>query len=350
MAFWRSFMQVTVVVAGLVGCSSPAEDGKETGEVGEDTGGGGSGTLWRPAGAGTAYFVDGVEDNSLFHLELTRANDPREGEAYYGWVSKGGEDPIALGEIPVTAEEVNFDSDIGVNALIEGYDTFEAWATDNGGTAREGEKLWEGAVNPVVYGVIQTLLISSPDTPDGQGSLRSLESAVQVIEARAQSVIDASFDLDAFNAESEAIANGLEGTEEDRNDDGRVDTIDGQLGILNDGGYVDLILVDLRAASDQVAPGDPIKDYANYAYDCSQSIEEHVHYASIDADVGSICVSEKSCDARMADVLVELGYALDGEDENENGVIDDLATPTEGTIECAITYISQMAQMTVATP
>lgn len=343
----RSFIGCVWLVL-LAACDGPdEEDNKETGTEEDDTGGGGSGSLWRPAGEGTAYFADGAEDNSLFHLELTRCNDPDEGEAYYGWVSRGGEEAISLGEIPVSAEEVYFEYDIGVNALTEGYDTFEAWATDNGGTAREGTQLWVGEVNPVIYGVIQTLLISSTDTPDGEGSLRSVETAVENIRTEAQGAIDAEFSMDDFQASGEAVANALEGTSEDRNDDGTVSTIDGQLGVLDDAGYIAIILSDLDEASDQVDPGDPIKDYANYAYDCTQRIEAHAAEAALDADIASICLSEETCESRMTDAVVYLDYALAGQDVDENGAIEDL---TEGTIECAINYVSQMAQMTVTTP
>jgi hypothetical protein len=336
-------------IAGLaVGCTGGSADGKDdTADTEEDTGGGGTGDLWRASGSGVAYFLDGSGDNSLFHMELTRCTPPAEGEAYYGWVSRGGEDAIALGEITVTNEEVYFEADIGENAIIGGYDTFEAWATDNGGTAREGTLLWQGQVDAVVYDVIQNLLISSDATPDGQGSLRSVESAVQALRNAGQEVVDAGFVQSEFQAAGEAIANGLEGTSEDHNDDGTVSTLPDQLGVLSDGGYIDLILSDLDAATLQVDPGNPIKDYINYAYDCTQAIETHARYAAVSADVVSICLSEDSCESRMLDALTELGYALDGQDLNEDGTIDLL---TEGTIECALSYVSEMVQMAVSTP
>lgn len=322
-------------------------DPDDTDIEGDDTGGGGTGSLWRAAGSGTAYFADGTVDNSLFHLEMTRCTEPREGEAYYGWVSKGGLEPIGLGEITVEAEEVYFEGDIGVNAIIEGYDTFEAWAGEDAATAQEsGTELWAGRVDTVVYDVIQTLVIASDETPDGQGSLRSVETAVQALRDEGQAALDATFDQDSFTATCEGIANALEGVEEDRNDDGTTSTIPDQFGVLNEGGYIDLILADLTAASAQVDPGNPIKDYANYAYDCAQNIEAHAFIASIDADVGSVCLSEDTCDIRLSDAVLELDYALDGQDADESGTIDLL----EGTIECAIGYVSQMAQMTVEVP
>ncbi len=337
------------LITGIsVGCTgTDGTDKADTDTPEDDTGGGGTGDLWRPAGSGVAYFLDGADDNSLFHLELTRCTDPAEGEAYYGWVSKGGEEAISVGEITVTNEEVYFEYDIGENAIIAGYDTFEAWATDNGGTAREGRELWTGQVDPVIYDVIQNLLIQSDATPDSQGSLRSVESAVQNVKVVAQTAIDDSFNQATFRAAAESVANSLEGTDDDRNDDGRVDVIEGQLGVLGEGGYVELILADLDSASAQVDPGNPIKDYANYAYDCTQAIEEHAFYAAINADVASICLEEASCETQMQEAIVEIDYALVGYDENEDGTIDLL---TEGTIECAINYISQMAQMTVETP
>ena len=267
---------ICAAILGLVGCTG--KDGGPSADDsggGDDTGGGGgTGSMWRPAGTGTAWFLDGTVDNSLFHLEMTRCNEPREGEAYYGWVSQGGDasTAISLGEIEVAGDEVYFEADIGENAIIGQYDTFEAWASTDG-TTENGTQLWVGQVNPVIYDVIQTLLISSDATPDGDGSLRSVESAVEAIRVRGQEAVDGEFVLADFTDDAEAVANGLAGTSTDRNDDGTVDTMEGQLGIIGDSGYVELIKADLDAASAQVDPGDPIKDFANYAYDCTQAIE-----------------------------------------------------------------------------
>src|SRR4051812_22504206 len=83
----------------FVGCTGTDKAATETDGTGDDSGAGGSGTTWRAEGSGSAYFADGSEDDSLFHLEVSRAAPPRDGEAYYGFVSRGGADPIALGEI-----------------------------------------------------------------------------------------------------------------------------------------------------------------------------------------------------------------------------------------------------------
>lgn len=341
---------ISVAVLGLVGCTGKdgTGNGDDTGGADDTGGGGGTGTLWRPAGQGTAWFLDGTADNSLFHLEMTRVNEPREGEAYYGWISVSGDasSKISVGEIAVTGDEVVFEFDVGENAIIAGYDTFEAWASTDG-MEGSGEQLWAGQVNTVIFDVIQNLLISSDSTPDGQGSLRSVETAVEAIRVRAQEAVDGEFSLDSFTEEAEAVSNGLAGTSTDRNDDGTVTTMEGQLGIIGESGYVELIKADLDAASAQVDPGDPIKDFANYAYDCTQAIEAHADNAADEADVATICTGEESCDERMTDAIVEIDYALSGQDVNEDGTIDLL---TEGTIECAISYVSEMAQMTVETP
>ncbi len=352
MSLWRSFMGLVVLPAVLGGCDGTADGNVDDTAVvvEDDTGGGGTGTIWRASGAGTAYFLDGALDNSLFHLELTRCTPPREGEAYFGWVSNAGADRIALGEIVVDGEEVIFEADIGANAIIRGYDTFEAWATTNGGTAPEGEQLWVGQVDPVIYGVIQTLLIASDATPDGEGSLRSVEASVQTIREEAQGFIDRTFDLARSQDGAEGVSNALYGTEDDRNDDGTVSVMEGQIGVLNDAGYIEIIKADLAVAAEQVDPSNPIRDYINYAYDCTKAIGGHAEDAAIDADIGSICMDEGSCDGRFQNVLDGLGFALDGADLNEDGVIDDFSEPAEGTIECAISFVSQMAQMTVDTP
>jgi hypothetical protein len=337
-------------ITGLsIGCTGAATDDKvDTAEATDDTGGGGSGELWRPSGSGVAYFLDGTAGNSLFHLELTRCTEPAEGEAYYGWVSRGGADPIPLGEIACSNEEVYFEHDIGENAIIGGYDTFGAWATDDGGaTPGTGTALWAGQVDPVVYGVIQELLIASDVTPDGQGSLRAVSAAVASASQLAQDTMGAPYDANAYNAAGESIANTLDGAMEDRDGDGTASSIAGLLPVLGAGGYLEIIFDDLQSATARVEPGNPIKDYIEHAYDCTENIETHVYNASISADIAAVCLSESSCDTRFEDVVEDLGYALSGYDANEDGTVDLL---TEGTIDCAITYASEMAQMAVEVP
>ena len=98
-------------------------------------------------------------------------------------------------------------------------------------------------------------------------------------------------------------------------------------------------------AAHQIAPTHPIKDLANYAYDCTQLVGTYAKQAAQVADNVALGItSEEDCDARLAESNTMLQYALDGYDTNEDGIIDDL---TEGTINCSIYYVSQMAYMEV---
>jgi hypothetical protein len=338
-----------LIVSPAVGCSGDGAGVKDSGDSATDDtgeGGGGGGVQWRPTGSGVAYFADGTTDNSLFHLEMSRVIDPEEGTAYYGFVSKGGVDPIAVGAITPNGEEVSFEADIGENAIIEGYDTFEAWANADG-TQGSGEQLWAGQVDPVIYGVVQNLLIASTDTPDGQGSLRSVESAVEDLRDFSQSIVDAPPDLTEIRRDAEGITNAIRGEGEDLDADGTVTVHGSALSILGDAGYINLILSDLDAVAAQVEPTDPIREDANRAYDCTQAIEAHARNAALDAEVTSAAAAEATAMTTLGRAIDELGYALDGQDTNGDGTVD---AETEGTIECAVLYVSEMAEMSVTTP
>ena len=97
----------TIALGALLagGCSDKGGgSGSDTGGTGSgDDGGGGSGggdggPTWRPSGLGTAYFADGSEDGSLFHLEMQAVPGPRDGEAYYGWLLDADGESIALAD------------------------------------------------------------------------------------------------------------------------------------------------------------------------------------------------------------------------------------------------------------
>ena len=130
---------ILIVLVACSGTGSKSESGGGDSSIATDDtgGGGGSGDKWLPAGTGFGWFVDGTTDNSVFHLEMAQTRPPKDGEAYYGWISKSGQDPIALGEIPVTGEDLIFEADLGADAVLGGYDTFEAYATDNGGASAD---------------------------------------------------------------------------------------------------------------------------------------------------------------------------------------------------------------------
>ncbi|MFZ5478866.1 MAG: hypothetical protein ACOZNI_18985 [Myxococcota bacterium] len=334
-------MRLTLLSVLLVACDGDKGETPDT-TAGDDTGEGGGGSVWSAAGSGTAYFADGAEDNSLFHLELGRCEPPAEGKAYFGFVSRGGEDPIALGEIPVTGEDVIYDGETGVNAIVEGYYTFEAWHNDSG-VLGEGDPLWAGEIDTTVYAVIQNLLIASDSTPEGEGSLRSLETTVQDIRDDALAVIGTSPGVDALNDAGEGYYNAINGTETDLNGGGAV-VYGEHLPILGETGYLELIFADFDAASGELEPGDPVKELVADAYDCAQRIEDYASAASLHAQIAAVSAADTTAQAEIYDMSDQLGYALDGYDDDEDGSID---VATEGTIECAVDYVSQMAQMAV---
>jgi hypothetical protein len=340
-----------IALLGLVACSGDGDgtgEGKDSNTVTDDTGGGGGGgNTWAVSGEGYAWFVDGTEGNSVLHLELAQTRAPKDGEAYYGWVSKGGQDPIPTGEIQVSGEELIFEGELGINAVAEGYDTFDAWATTNGGTAQEGTHLWTGQVDPVIYGVVQNLLVASPNTPDGLGSLRSLEAYIDQIRTEIQANASGT-DIDALQILSEKVSNGINGAEEDENDNGQIDKFGFQFGILNTGGYIDLILSDINDASHEVDPTDPIKEFGNNAYDCTQLIEDKAKAAASDSGTASVTGAAESAVTQLLSADENLGYARDGQDGDDEGT--DIDPLTEGTLSCSIFYISEMMRMRVLTP
>lgn len=334
----------------LLACSGSDKNPDNTGTTGtatDDTGGGGgSGDNWLPSGTGYGWFVDGQEDNSVFHLEMAQTQAPKDGEAYYGWISKGGADPVGLGEIVVTGEDVLFEGEIGTDAILHGYDTFEAYATANGGSAPDGTLLWVGAVDPTIAAIVHDLLIESTRTPDGLGSLRSLQAYIaQLQEAVADAVAEQ--DIVSLHVKAEKIANAIDGTADDVDNNGTVEQFPWQIGVVGENGYVNLIFSDLDSASAQVTPPNPIKDFAKGAYDCTQLVESHAKNASKPARTATAAGALASGQAQLQQVATELTYAVDGvEGEDTDTVIDPV---TEGTLTCAIYYVAEMARMSVTT-
>lgn len=330
------------------GCTD--DKGKGQGDTGEGGGGGGGGgddtgetDLWRAMGAGEAYLVDGKSDNSLFTLDLENTTPPRDGEQYWGWLTGGASD-IELGAIEVTGDTVFFQGEIGLNGLLEGYDSFEAWAGPDSGARETGDALWHGEIDPSLKSAYEDLLLSSSDTPDGEGSVRTVETTAETTITYAQEAIDQSLGVTEIYDIAEAVHNAITGGNEDVDGDGTTHTIDGVMPILGDDGLILLILEDLDAASAAVEPGHPIKDLANYAYDCTQRIEEHAEGAATQAGLATVCGSEDACDGYLAEAIEHLQYTLEGYDTNGDDEID---LEVEGTIECAVFFVSQMAYMDV---
>jgi hypothetical protein len=320
--------------------------GGDGGSSGGDDGGTGNDEHWSPSGEGIGYLVDGALDNSVFHLDIGQANYPRTDESYHGWLSVGGADPLALGEITVTATNFSFETELGLNALVAGYDTFHAFAGTGPDADSTGTALWQGAIDPELKGAYEALLLAKEGTPDGEGSLRTIESMVELLIEHVEEVKGLASVPADFAPWAEGIVNVLEGTEEDLDDDGVVNLLDGLSPILGDAGLVELIKDDLAIASASVEPLHPVKDLANWAYDCTQRIEGFAKQASREANVALVCTSMELCNQQMDETVDNLEWALGGFDTDESGDIDLI---DEGTIECALYFASRMAYMDVAT-
>lgn len=338
----------------LLGCTGDKEGSAGDSGVSGDDGTGGSdgsdgtgGETWRASGTGIAYLVDGTDANSLFHLEVNNASAPRSGEAYYGFLSGGSTGTVSLGEITLDdSGSLVFETDIGFNGLVDGMDSFAAFMAASEAEAQDGEPVWSGQINPELRTAYEELLIADPTTADGSGSLRSIALTAQAAQDVVTEALGLS-DLAGIQVRGEIISNGLQGLEEDLNNDEAASTLDGVHPILREGGGIELVLEDLSTASFSVEPGHPVKDLANYAYDCTQRIEGYVRFAANRGGVASVSASTSSAQEKLLEAQDNLDFALSGQDENGDGTVDDI---TEGTIGCAVTFVSQMAYMDVTTP
>jgi|GEM_PF-3599075 len=333
------------------GCTSA--DGTTSKDQGGDTGiGGDTGEevvdTWRAKGSGYAYLLDGTDDHSLFRLEIQGTLIPRDGHSYYGWLMGGSDGYKLMGPIPVNVSEVEFEVDIGVNGLLNGYNEFKVFQHNeeplNPGI---GDPVWEGSMPQDSLELVQSLLGGTQAT--GEGSLRSTETTAESIIAAAQAAIDGFTDLPTFNRQAEAIWNAITGTTEDVDQNGEVDTVEGlEKGLVGDSGHVPEILADLTAAFDAfggINAEDHVREAIDNAYDCIQRVEAHALRAQDYAGVATVCAAQGSCQNTMETVVERLNMALNGEDINEDGVID--VDQNEGTIECSIEYISRLVGFTV---
>ena len=321
-------------------------------QTSDDTGGGsgsgGASDTWRPSGQGEAWLLDGDEDNSLFRLELDYALVPRDGEGYFGWLSGDGVESVDLGPIDVSDDfTVIFEYELGFNALRDGYDRFDAYAGPNQAAARtSGTHLWSGLIDPDLRAAYEELLIGSAGTVEEEGTLRSIQTTAERILVYVQETIGMER-MTEVHQRAEAVSNAILGEEEDLDDDGEARTVLGTQPILGDEGLISMVLSGLDIASGSVEPGHPIKDLANWAYDCTQRIESYAETAYSRARISTVCASVSSCDDGMEDAEANLGWAMSGQDLDEDGSIE---INEEGTIECAIFHVSRMAVMEVSTP
>jgi hypothetical protein len=273
---------------------------------------------------------------------------PRDGEHYFGWLSAEGQEDVALGPIDVQEDgSVMLAFELGFNALAAGYDGFSGWAgADEASAQIQGTHLWEGQVDQDLKSAYEELLIGAEDTPDGEGTLRAVETTTETVQLHVQQTMGKK-DLVEIHGRAEAVANAIEGSEEDIDGNGQLDVLDGTMAILGESGLIERILKGLDVASAAVEPGHPVKDLANWAYDCTQRIESFAEEAYTRTRIATACASSSSCDASLMDADENLDWALNGFDIDEDGIVD---LQDEGTIECAIFYVSSMAVMDVSTP
>lgn len=306
-----------------------------------------TGPPWTPGGQGVAYFLDGATNNSLFTLELSNATSPPEGESYTAYLL-GGSSELNIGELTIESTEVLWQAEIEINGLMGGINRFEARLND-------GTVIYAGSVDPQIEQAYRQLLIASPLTPEGEGSLRALQNAIEEYILHAQSTIDEPIttDYEIIHEKAEQLYNSIYGATLDRDNDGEVSVLPNILPITNELNgmssaetfLVELVLDDLALGSAAVDPGHPIKDLANLAYDCTQLVEKPSRDAAEQADVAVACISEEFCDSKMLRAKELLMEGLSGYDVDEDGSI---TLETEGSIQCAIFYVNQMAFMDIS--
>ena len=348
------FVMLAWPLGWFVGCAETEDSASGGKETGEDTAsGGGEEDTWRASGSGTAYFTDGDEDNSLFRLELARALPPREGEAYFGFVSSPTRDLVPVGEITLNGEDVDFSYDIGENAIAGAYNHFEAWQSAGDGSEPEGDPVWSGNVDTTVFDVIQRLLIANSDTPSGDGSLRALETQLEFLRDEATAASTGGLTLAELNLVGEKIGNALEDPAEDANNDGEEDVYDDNFAVEADDekgetGYVEIIILDFAAAAAVLDPAIPAEEllraYIEDAYDGVQFCDYQTsHFAAPEARSAGKASSTGLAEQSLAEVGVDMANYLTGFDASEDGIVG----PDEIGIETSIDLVSQMVQMKV---
>lgn len=343
-------IQNLLCIGFLYACTPSSDSGSK--DLGGDTGlGSDTGDevidTWRAKGAGYAYLLDGEQDHSLFKLEIEGTLVPREGFYYYGWLMGGSDGYKLMGPIPVNVSQVDFEVELGVNGLKNGYKEFKVFQHDeeplNPGV---GDPVWAGAMSDDVLDLVKGLIGGSGVSDEG--SLRATESTVEAIITAAQSAITDFSVLPEFHAAAEAISNAITGVEIDVDQNGEVVTLDGLTqGIVGEGSHVDDIFTDLGSAFDAfggVEADENIRLAIGNAYDCIQRVEAHALRAQDYAGVSTVCAAQGNCESHMENVLLHLGMALNGEDLNEDGTVDQ---EDEGTIECGIEYISRLVGFSV---
>ena len=336
------------VAAGCTGVGDNKDQGGDTGSS-DDTGNPLIDT-WRAKGSGHAYLLDGVADHSRFLLEVEGTLSPRDTQDYYGWLLGGDAGHQLLGPFEVIEGNTSFEIELGVNLFENGYSSFEAYASEEEPISPGlGDPLWEGALPEEALAIVSELLISSPDTPNGEGSLRATETTVEIIRSYAQSAITDFVNTATCNGQAEAIYNTITAQAEDKDGNGTIQSIEGlDLGIVGDPSHVTMILEDLTDAFyafGGLQAEEDVRIALDNAHDCVERVESYAQAAATKASVAS-CGAQSCCELIFNSVVDNLTIALDGTDLNEDRVVD---LETEGTVECAIEFVSRLVGFPVST-
>ena len=185
-----------LLLSTLLACDPAAEKQSDTGSESEnvETSPEETSVPWVPTGEGTAYFLDGLQSNSLFTLEMIIITPPPTKDAYAGYLVGEGIGDVYLGPVPVTEETLFWQSEANLNALQNGYNRFEIRLTSS------SQVIYEGQVDPVIEATYDRLLISSPSTPDGDGSLREIQQTLQALIDHQNSLLTISGDVPCSNS------------------------------------------------------------------------------------------------------------------------------------------------------
>lgn len=342
------------IVIGCGACDfsngSKDEGGSDTGERRDS----GIVDIWRAKGSGFVYLLDGEADHSRLVLEVDGTLTPRSGEGYYGWLLGGGIGHLLMGPFSVNEGTIAFEQDHGFNLFEDGYTSFEGYVSEDAPSSPGlGQPLWGGALPQGALDAITSLLVESAQTPSGEGSLRSVETALETIRSYAQAGIDNFTDLATCADTSEAIYNAIGASEEDIDHNGQVSTLtELELGIANSDPaittHVSLIFDDLTTAFNALGGTSDIGDDERWAignaYDCIDRVYSYSSAARLRASIAS-CAAQSCCEMIFGNVIDELTLALDGEDLDEDGQVD---LGSEGTVECGIEFVSRLLGFPVA--
>jgi hypothetical protein len=350
----RALMLFGLVVSGSIACTGGGPGNKDGGD---DTGGApdtGLPDLWRAKGAGFAYLLDGTSDHSRLVVEVTGTLTPRDTEGYYGWLFGGRNGHLSMGPFDVVEGEVSFAEEYGFNLFDDGYASFESYVSESPPVSPgNGTPLWGGAIPDEALVAVTALLVESTATPEGDGSLRSVESTLELIRAVAQAGIDDFVDLPTCSNTTEAIYNAIGATAVNIGGSDTVSLIpDIELGIAStdpaEVTHVSLVFDDLTTAFYALGGTTDIEDFQreaiDRAYDCIERVLSHADAARDHALVAS-CAAQSCCDSIFSNIIEDLTLALDGEDEDGDGAID---LENEGTVECGIEFVSRLIGFPIA--